>query len=784
MPKYVLTRSGTAEPFDQKRIYNAVKSAAKGSMKSADIQYIVNEVKDFFDDDDEVQVEDIQTEVENALMHSRFPDVAREYVRYRQRHEMRRNASAELMEEYNDLLFTDPRDMDLKRDNANINTDAPMGIMLKLGTEGAKSYVYNYFLDEDVSKACKEGILHYHDADFSLITFNCLDGESKVSIKAGDVKKYVPFSYFNDLFQSDGAEIVDVSHKDWKTLSKNGDYTKINKVMRRPQSSGILKITTKDGKVLRASEDHVFVTVDGKEKTAKKLQVGDELPVAIFPEHFLPVASEDINLIDLFNHDLGRIYIANTDYVNANLPEDLQMFIKMRTDRYKQYKNSSSISFSLAEYKLIRKYVNLDESKIRLTTRGSKNCLPAVIKADEKIGKYIGYILTEGSMSDYGITFSNKDEEILTDFMKLQTDLFPDVKVTRTVNASGVTIFIMNSKLMRYLFEDAIAHKTNSSDIALADQFLYANESFTKGFVTAMIDGDGSMQNDGYRIRFSTTSEKAAVQLQYMLDTMNVKSRLSTRESAGQKAVVNGVATTRHYDTYIVDVTGDSLNKYRCAFPNTIIVNRIQKTLTDTMDHHRGKIVSIKKEAFDGFVYDFETEDHFFVSNGILVHNCCQIRLAKLLKDGFSTGHGFLREPNSIRAAAALAAIVIQSSQNDMFGGQSINAFDYDLAPYVNKSFRKAIKETAREWCRFNDTELDEDSCSTFEDMTYRMSLPIARKIICGAVKHASEHDADLMYQEACGKTKDETHQAMEALIHNFNTLHSRAGAQVEKIGA
>ena len=185
MPKYVLTRSGTAEPFDQKRIYNAVKSAAKGSMKSADIQYIVNEVKDFFDDDDEIQVEDIQTEVENALMHSRFPDVAREYVRYRQRHEMRRNASAELMEEYNDLLFTDPRDMDLKRDNANINTDAPMGIMLKLGTEGAKSYVYNYFMPEDVAKACKDGILHYHDADFSLITFNCLQTRLAKVLKGG-----------------------------------------------------------------------------------------------------------------------------------------------------------------------------------------------------------------------------------------------------------------------------------------------------------------------------------------------------------------------------------------------------------------------------------------------------------------------------------------------------------------------------------------------------------------------------------------------------------------------
>ena len=173
MAQTVIKRDGRAVPFDEKKIYNVIKAAAGKAMKAADIQYVVNAIKDYFADDTEITVEEIQDEVENALMHSRFTDVAREYVRYRQIHEIRRKSNDALMEEYSDLLFTDPKDMDLKRDNANINTDAPMGIMLKLGTEGAKSYVYNYFMPEDVAKACKDGILHYHDADFSLITFNC-----------------------------------------------------------------------------------------------------------------------------------------------------------------------------------------------------------------------------------------------------------------------------------------------------------------------------------------------------------------------------------------------------------------------------------------------------------------------------------------------------------------------------------------------------------------------------------------------------------------------------------
>ena len=93
--------------------------------------------------------------------------------------------------------------------------------------------------------------------------------------------------------------------------------------------------------------------------------------------------------------------------------------------------------------------------------------------------------------------------------------------------------------------------------------------------------------------------------------------------------------------------------------------------------------------------------------------NCIQIPLAKLLQNGFSTGHGHIRPPKRPTSATALAAIILQSSQNDMHGGQSFGFFDRDMAPYVE------------------------------------------------------------------GATEEETYQAMEALIYNLNSMHSRAGAQV-----
>ena len=81
--------------------------------------------------------------------------------------------SEKLMEQYKDLLFADAKGMDSKRDNANINTDSPMGIMLKLGTEGAKCYADHFAIPDEYAKADRENYVHIHDKDFSMITANC-----------------------------------------------------------------------------------------------------------------------------------------------------------------------------------------------------------------------------------------------------------------------------------------------------------------------------------------------------------------------------------------------------------------------------------------------------------------------------------------------------------------------------------------------------------------------------------------------------------------------------------
>jgi ribonucleoside-triphosphate reductase len=176
-----------------------------------------------------------------------------------------------------------------------------------------------------------------------------------------------------------------------------------------------------------------------------------------------------------------------------------------------------------------------------------------------------------------------------------------------------------------------------------------------------------------------------------------------------------------------------------------------------------------------------------------LTTTCCQIQLSKLFKGGFSTGHGYLREPNDIQSYSALACIAIQSNQNDQHGGQSIVDFDYGLAPGVAKTYRKyyllnlgkaldllagrspgipALKDIAKKIASERNLapKLDHDAAYNAAEAEALVPLGFAADVIARA--------QDFAMKEALVETERSTFQAMEALIHNLNTMHSRAGAQ------
>lgn len=177
-----------------------------------------------------------------------------------------------------------------------------------------------------------------------------------------------------------------------------------------------------------------------------------------------------------------------------------------------------------------------------------------------------------------------------------------------------------------------------------------------------------------------------------------------------------------------------------------------------------------------------------------LTTTCCQIDIKKLFKGGFSTGHGYLREPNSIHSYAALACIAIQSNQNDQHGGQSIPNFDFGLALGVTKTYKKlymanlykAINLLAPE---LNQTREDIKKIITDIEKNYALypSLEMSaeylekeKEALLSIIDDEKTLDRILSFSTTLTReeTEKETHQAMEGLVHNLNTMHSRAGAQ------
>jgi len=173
-----------------------------------------------------------------------------------------------------------------------------------------------------------------------------------------------------------------------------------------------------------------------------------------------------------------------------------------------------------------------------------------------------------------------------------------------------------------------------------------------------------------------------------------------------------------------------------------------------------------------------------------LTTTCCQIDLIKLFKDGFSTGHGYLRTPNDISSYSALCCIAIQSNQNDQHGGQSIPNFDYAMADGVRKTYiHRYIQNVGKSIELLTDVSVD-----VIKDIAHKIKQEYNLEPVLDNSNEYQKYEKELLSKyipsdivdkvqkfalnNSYKETDRATYQAMEALVHNLNTMNSRAGAQ------
>ena len=799
----VKKRDGRLVEFSLDKILNALKAAFNVVYKSeideelltTITSKVVKQIKKQLNElleDNYLTVEKIQDIIEDVLLKTKEFDVAKIFIRYRAQRTQIREANNDLISLYKQIHGTTAEELELKRDNANINGETSMGTMLKIGTESNKYFLLEHVLKPEYAQAHKEGYIHIHDLDFSNITSNCLVPDTELVIKHDEHIIFTNFHYFDQYLLNNN--ICDIHNI--QVLSRNGKFVAINKVFRRLINEDIYKISFNNGKNILATADHLLTVNNIELKAVKNVQINDRIEITKYPVNNRYIINE-INLIDLFGAN-SKIIIAN--WLELCQKYDIPKAVWCQLAQNNRNLKHTTQYFSLQDYFLLRHRFNIDEHDIKLIYIKSRYnaTIDAILPATLSLGKIIGYILTEGYIKqrDAVTIFTNTNVQLINDFCQCMDMCFPQINYKiinpQKNNTSLCTFVKVYSRIFAELFNNILVHKKRSNDINLPDWFKFCNNQFISGFLAAVIDGDGNVttSNNGM-VTIGSTSYNFIKGIIDILAINNIAAKYEHQYIKGSTSkFISGVIAHRNFDFYTIRLFNKNINQLQQLLQNNCY--KFQNFNKVYRKNFICKITRIELVPYHGYVYDFETEDHHFSANGIISHNCIQINLEKLFSNGFCSGHGYIREPNSIRSYAALGCIAIQASQNDFFGGQSVNLYDTYMAPGVRKSFRKAFKHNiliaAQTILRGSD--LFDDYVKIVDDDVLPKYLD--EDSLEDAIQDFIDHNDDDTYstkvirqcfnfafKQACSDVEEETSQAMEAVIFNLNTMQSRAGSQV-----
>jgi ribonucleoside-triphosphate reductase len=764
----VIKRDGREERFTSSKIFKAVVPAAKEAgygqeeaEQIADtiaIDCQVELVAQTKDRDFGIPVDDVHNLVEKELMKN-YPSVAKKYILYRdKRTDIREGKSA--------IIKTlDALSKEMSKDNANTDPSAATK-HFQIASAVSKHYSLTKGMSKHFADAHISGDLHLHDLDYFDKTVNSMHEDDVISImdNCGNVTvlAFKEFATLLDLPDSPCYKAL----RGYKVKSKSG-WVNIKALIRKNLNSKypMMNVALNNGLSLKATAEHKvpIVDVNSGERlvSIKDLKPGDKL-IGEIEDHG---NQEYIDVLDLI--------MQQTDEVKARVTirnaYKLVYWLKFKYDDFAWnkifgYRSSgkcgSSKIISFKEYEMIASKFPLPlqiKQELSVCVTKSRYAIPAIIPVTSNLARLFGYFASEGwiSKADNGrrIVIANKNRHILDSIHECIEDNF-NVNVIdhveyKSQNVNGKAV---NSSTLHFLFYDLFDLKGRSDEKKIPEFIFSGNSEIKYAFLSGLIDGDGSYSDKS--IAYCTVSRQLAEKLTLLYSSLGIQSTTHIQKTNGTEYTCDGVTGTRNFDTYFVKVGAkefrDKLSNFLTPLKATLekqedlpgITNKRFSTLTVrnvTLD-----------SSYNGFTYDVTTEDRYFYSNGVLVHNCFFLPMAKMLREGFDNGTGYIRPPKRIGSACALYVIAAQAMQNQFFGGQGTVHFDYDLAPYAQMEYERRLKVEIYKMEKRN------------------------KYIKVIDPKGLREH----IEKEAMEDAEEATYQAMESLIYNINTMKCRSGNQ------
>jgi transcriptional regulator NrdR family protein len=283
----VIKRDGRKVDYDEDKVSNAINKAftSVGNEDKGKCKDLAKEVTNSLiaQGDGEYHIEFIQDLVEKTLIHNDLADIATEYILYRANRTRVREMNGEIMKQMQELTFGNSNDVELKRENANIDGDTAMGTMLRYGTEVAKVFNFNYLVSPDIAKAHKQGDIHIHDADFMALTETCMSTYTYLTFK--NIKNNYTFetmaNYLDEYFEIGEEGVKPVSNLMVKEA--NGEFVEVKNCARHiltPKEKMYL-VKTESTQVCLTGEHRVPIHQNGERVFVhvKELVVNDLLYV-------------------------------------------------------------------------------------------------------------------------------------------------------------------------------------------------------------------------------------------------------------------------------------------------------------------------------------------------------------------------------------------------------------------------------------------------------------------------------------------------------------------------
>lgn len=282
----IVKRDGRVVPFESKKITDAIMKAvtAVGGNDRVEAERMTKIVLEKLKETGEEtpNVETVQDIVERVLIKEGHATTAKEYILYRANRNRVRNMDGNLMRTMQELTYGSSNDVEIKRENANIDGETAMGTMLRYGSEAAKAYNLEYLMSPEIARAHRVGDIHIHDLDFMALTETCVTADTKLIIKEKGKVKVVKADYFDKYLESVGVDEV-VYTENLYMLCEGKMTRMINCVRHDASKHEVYEIVTTKGKI-RVTENHVVPIirdVDGtlvvQEVRAEEIKVTDAL---------------------------------------------------------------------------------------------------------------------------------------------------------------------------------------------------------------------------------------------------------------------------------------------------------------------------------------------------------------------------------------------------------------------------------------------------------------------------------------------------------------------------